>query len=72
MASICIGDLGNGRGHAGGGGRAARRLPDGGCVAGPAVLFEVVLVVLLGRVKRRRRGDLGDDLPVERSLLGVA
>src|SRR5215471_8007141 len=47
-------------------------LPDRGCVAGPAVLFEVVLVVLLGRVKRRRGGDLRDDVPLARLLLGVA
>jgi hypothetical protein len=36
------------------------------------MLFEVALVVLLGPVKRRRRGDLRDDLPPYRLLLGVA
>ncbi len=51
---------------------AASELPDGGRVAGPAVLFEVALVVPLGRVERRRRGDLRDDLPLQRLLGGVA
>src|SRR5215831_8112981 len=40
--------------------------------AGVAMLFEVTLVILLGPVKRGRRGDLGDDLPPARLLLGVA
>ena len=48
------------------------RLPDGGGAAGLAVLLGVTLVVLLGTVKRRGRGDLGDDLPPVRLLLGVA
>src|SRR5215831_8029579 len=47
-------------------------LPDGGRAAGVAMLFEVTLVILLGPVKRGRRGDLGDDLPPARLLLGVA
>ena len=45
--------------------------PDGGCAAGVAMLLEVPLVVLLGPVERGRRGDLGDDLPSARLLLGV-
>src|SRR5215467_13195075 len=36
------------------------------------MLFEVALVVLLGPVERRRRGDLRDDLPLARLLLGIA
>lgn len=55
-------------------GRFARfraRLPDGGCAAGVAMLLEVPLVVLLGPVERGRRGDLSDDLPSQRLLLGV-
>jgi hypothetical protein len=47
------------------------RSPDGGCAAGVAMLLEVPLVVLLGPVERGRRGDLSDDLPPQRSLLGV-
>jgi hypothetical protein len=35
------------------------------------VLLQVPLVVLLGPVERGRRGDLGDDLPLARLLLGV-
>src|SRR5580693_7770098 len=35
------------------------------------MLLEVPLVVLLGPVERGRRGDLGDDLPLARLLLGV-
>ena len=45
--------------------------PDGGCAAGVAMLLEVPLVVLLGPVERGRRGDLSDDLPPQRLLLGV-
>ena len=51
---------------------AARVLLDGDRAAGPAMFLEVTLVVLLGPVKRRRRGDLRDDLPPYRLLLGVA
>src|SRR5215469_9949205 len=47
-------------------------LPDRGGAASPAVLFEVALVVLLGPVERRGGGDLRDDLPPHRLLLGVA
>src|SRR3984885_13312679 len=47
-------------------------LPDGGRAGGLTILFEVTLVVLLGPVKRGRRGDLRDDLPLQRWLLGVA
>jgi hypothetical protein len=36
------------------------------------MLFQVALVVLLGPVERRRRGDLRDDLPPARLLLGIA
>src|SRR5215471_13671657 len=36
------------------------------------MLFEVALVVLLGPVERRRGGDLRDDLPLARLLLGIA
>src|SRR5207245_6146479 len=36
-----------------------------------AMLFEVALVVRRGPVQRRRRGDLRDDLPPYRLLLGV-
>jgi hypothetical protein len=46
-------------------------LPDGGRAAGVAMLFEVPLVVLLGPVERGRRGDLSDDLPPPRLLLGL-
>jgi hypothetical protein len=48
-----------------------RRSPDGGCAAMVAMLLEVPLVVLLGAVERVRRGDLSDDLPPQRLLLGV-
>ena len=48
------------------------RLPDSGCAAGVAMLFEVTLVILLGPVKRGRGGDLGDDLPPARLLPGIA
>jgi hypothetical protein len=58
----------NGRGGAG----LWARLPDGGGAAGVAMLFEVTLVVVLGPVERGRRGDLRDDLPLARLLLGVA
>src|SRR5262249_44001925 len=50
----------------------ASRLLDGDRAAGPAVLFEVALVVLLSPVKRGRRGDLRDDLPLGRLLRGIA
>jgi hypothetical protein len=36
------------------------------------MLFEVALVVFLGPVERGRGGDLRDDLPPARLLLGVA
>src|SRR5262249_30225841 len=36
------------------------------------MLFEVTLVVLLGTVERGRRGDLRNDLPLARLLLGIA
>jgi len=36
------------------------------------MLLEVTLVVLLGPVERGRGGDLRDDLPPARLLLGVA
>ena len=36
------------------------------------MLFEVALVVLLGPVERRCGGDLRDDLPLARLLLGIA
>src|SRR5205809_3050672 len=36
------------------------------------MLFEVTLVVLLGLVERGRGGDLRDDLPPTRLLLGIA
>src|SRR5215475_6995994 len=52
--------------------QTAGPLPDGDRAAGPAVLFHVALVVLLGPVERRRRGDLRDDRPPPRLLLGVA
>src|SRR6266436_2658277 len=39
------------------------RLLDGDRAGGPTMLLEIALVVLLGPVKRRRRGDLRDDLP---------
>jgi hypothetical protein len=55
-------------------GRLARfraQLPDGDCAAGVAMLLEVPLVVLLGPVERGRRGDLSDDLPPPRLLLGI-
>ena len=48
------------------------RLLDGDRAGGPTMLLEIALVVLLGPVKRRRRGDLRDDLPPYRLLLGVA
>src|SRR5215467_15346911 len=48
------------------------RSPDGGCAGGVAMLFEVALVVVLGPVERRRGGDLRDDLPLARLLLGIA
>ena len=54
---------------------AATRRPallDGDRAAGLAMFLEVTLVVLLGSVKGRRRGDLRDDLPPYRLLLGVA
>src|SRR5580700_3834178 len=51
--------------------RLRARSPDGGCAAGVAMLLEVPLVVLLGPVERGRRGDLSDDLPPQRLLLGV-
>ena len=35
------------------------------------MLLEVPLVVLLGPVEPGRRGDLSDDLPSQRLLLGV-
>ena len=47
-------------------------LLDGGCAAGVAVLFEVTLVVFLGPVERGRGGELGDDWPPARLLLGIA
>ena len=47
-------------------------LPDGDRAAGPAMFLEVTLVVLLGPVKRSRGGDLRDDPPSYRLLLGVA
>src|SRR2546429_9808952 len=53
-------------------GRPVGPLMDGGGAAGVAMLFEVTLVVLLGPVERGRRGDLRDDLPPARLLLGVA
>src|SRR6266480_3012181 len=71
-ASIFIGELERRSGPCGWQRPPARQLLDGGCVAGPTVLFEVALVVLLSRVKRRRGCDLRDDLPLERLLLGVA
>jgi hypothetical protein len=46
-------------------------LPDDGCAAGVAMFLEVPLVVFLGPVERGRRGDLSDDLPFQRLLLGV-
>ena len=54
---------------------AATRGPvllDGDRAADPAMFLEVTLVVLLGPVKRGRRGDLRDDLPLQRWLLGIA
>src|SRR6266581_1885811 len=52
-------------------GRPVGPLLDGGCAAGVAMLFEVTLVVLLGPVERGRGGDLRDDLPPVRLLLGI-
>ena len=51
--------------------RRTPRSPNGGCAAGVAMLLEVPLVVLLGPVERGSRGDLSDDLPSQRLLLGV-
>src|SRR6266516_3259532 len=45
---------------------------DGDRTAGAAMLLEIALVVLLGPVERRGWGDLSDDLPPSRLLLGVA
>src|SRR5262249_56273321 len=50
----------------------ARPLAYGDRAPGPAMLFEVALVVLLGPVERRRGGDFRDDPPAYRLLLGVA
>ena len=47
-------------------------LLDGDRATGPAMFLEVTLVELLGPVKRRRRGDLRDDLPPYRLLPCVA
>jgi hypothetical protein len=54
------------------GGSAAGLTADSDGTAGVAVLLQVALVVFLGPVERRRRGDLGDDLPFPRLLLGIA
>ena len=51
--------------------RLRARSLDGGCAGGIAMLLEVPLVVFLGPVERGRRGDLSDDLPSQRLLLGV-
>src|SRR6202011_382961 len=40
--------------------------------SGPATLLQVALVVLLGPVERRGRGELRDDRPLEGCLGGVA
>jgi hypothetical protein len=62
-------NLGWGRADAATGGPA---LLDGDRAAGPAMLLEVTLVVFFSPVKCRCRGDLRDDLPPYRLLLGVA